>query len=275
MDPPHATRRGLLQVRPLASVCSVSSRVRADRAILASWMFARKKNSYFGRVCLLASLSIVLAGAPFFTLEPSIMLSGSWLAWTFYGLIAAGVLGWAMGKVVAARQVAVTPHGDQNPMAEVVLVLNGMTPEMASVLAGADMLKAPESHRVALDVSSSGELINVQGGRIVKIVTPRAVEMLCDEQQEQLRTHAASLASTYVEWTKLYAKRGPSLFHLVLFHQMQRRIDRRLKQLAVGVSEPLNGVLSLLESFGLTPDDHYMYIRDLVLAAQTNHPLET
>jgi hypothetical protein len=263
-----AGRRGLLHVRPLASVRPVSPSVRAARAILASWMSAGK-NSRFGRVCREASLSIVLAGALLFIIRPAIFLSGSWLAWTFYGLIAAGMLGWTIDKVVVGRQLAVTSHGDQNPMAEAVLVLNGMTPEMASVLAGTAMLQAPESDRVALDVSSSGELINVQGGRIFKVVSPRVMEMLGREQQEQLRTHAASLASTYAEWTKLYARRGPSLFHL-----MQRRIDRRLKQLAVGVSEPLNGVLSLLESFGLAPDDHYMYLRDLVVAAETSHRLE-
>jgi len=224
-------------------------------------MFSRK--SPVERLSFEASLGIVLVGTLFFILDPAHTLSGSRLAWTVYGLATAGTLGWAIVRAVAAQPVEAPRQEVQNPMAEVVLVLNGMTPEMASILAGTDGLRAPESSRVALDVSSSGELINVQGGRIVKIITPRAVELLCHEQREQLRTLAASLAGTYAEWTRLYAKRAPSLFHF-----MQRRIDRQLRQLAVGIAEPLNGVLSLLQSFGLKPDDQYTYLRDLVVLAQ-------
>jgi hypothetical protein len=253
----------------------VSSSVRAAETILASRAFAKKKTSLFGRLCLEASLAVVLTGTLFFIVKPSIIISGSWLAWIFCGLAAAGVLSWAMAKVVAARQGAATVHRDQNPMAEVVLILNQMIPEMASVLAGANVRNVPHAHGVALDVSASGELINVQGGRIIKIVTSRAVDMLGHEQRERLQTHAASLASTHVEWRRLYAKRGPSLFHLIPFQRTQQRLDRRLKQLAVGVGEPLNGVLSLLESFGLTPDDHSVYLRDLVAPAATSQPRET
>jgi hypothetical protein len=145
-------------------------------------------------------------------------------------------------------------------MAAVVLALNDMAPAMVSILSGAHAPPAPVRRGITLDVSAAGELINVQAGRTIKIVTAKAVEWLLPEQLEDLLSHAAAIAIAHAKWMKLYPKREQ------LFQFMQRRVNGRIEQLALSIDKPLNGVISLLLSFGLEPDDHFVALRALVAA---------
>jgi hypothetical protein len=159
------------------------------------------------------------------------------------------------------------PHAVQNQLADVVRMLGELAREMTETLEGTGGVRSPEEQKVVLDVGPAGELINMQGGMVTKILSASALDLLADERRQKLGTNAASLANTYVEWRKLYARRKRAPFRF-----MQRRIDAQLKKLATATREQLDDVLSLLVLFGMKPDDQFVRLRALVNAAERVDP---
>jgi hypothetical protein len=202
----------------------------------------------------------VLGAASLFMGQPLSALFGAGLIWVLIGVPAASALAWFVIERAQRSHVGAPLPVAQHELIEVVATLKGMASEMAAMLAGTDNARA--SGGTLLEVGAWGELINIEDGRVVKVVTANALELLPNEQREHLHKHAASLSETQTKWAKLYAKRNRFPFAF-----MQRRLDQRLRQLAAGTREHLDGVVAILQSLGIKPDDHYLQLRGLALAA--------
>jgi hypothetical protein len=187
-------------------------------------------------------------------------LFGPGLIWTVCGVPAVSALVWSVIDRLQRRRLDARPQAAVRwPLAEAVAALNDMAPEMAASLSGMASVRVLGPTCFMLEVGSAGELISIQDGHVVKIVTATALELLPNERREHLQTHAASLSHTHLEWAKLYTRRNRARLPFV-----RRRIDEQLRQLAAGTKEHLDGVVSVLQSLGLKPDDHYMQLRGLV-----------
>jgi hypothetical protein len=202
----------------------------------------------------------VLGAASLFTGQPLSALFGAGLVWVLIGVPAASALAWFVIERAQGSHFGAPSPVVQHELVEVVATLNGMASEMAATLAGTANARAPGG--TLLEVGAWGELINIEDGRVVKVVTATALGLLPNEQRQHLQTHAASLSETHTKWAKLYAKRNR--FPLPF---MRRRLDQRLRQLAAGTREHLDGVVSILQSLGIKPDDHYLQLRGLAVAA--------
>jgi hypothetical protein len=116
----------------------------------------------------------------------------------------------------------------------------------------------PTEHRMKIESTEGAIVARIHGNEIQRI-SANDLKKLPQEQLRHISVYEKSMENYYQIWESVY----PQLA-LVDSPVQEAKIMLQLKTIIRGMKADLEGTLAFLESCGLSLDDHYMHIRQLV-----------
>jgi DNA polymerase I-like protein with 3'-5' exonuclease and polymerase domains len=115
----------------------------------------------------------------------------------------------------------------------------------------------PAEYRVSIS-EKDGAIIATERGRETQRITRDDLQKLPSELLDHVRVYEKSMQNYYSLWSRVYPE-------LALLDGLQKaRTEQQLADLIRAMKVDLDGILGFLESAGLSLDDHYRHIRQLV-----------
>lgn len=116
----------------------------------------------------------------------------------------------------------------------------------------------PAEHRMSIK-EKNGAIVATEHGRETQRITGEDLNRLPTELLDHVRVYERSMTNHYTVWSSAY----PEL--ALLDSPIQKaRVEGQLAGVVRAMKVDLDGILGFLESAGISLDDHYRHIRQLV-----------
>jgi len=116
----------------------------------------------------------------------------------------------------------------------------------------------PAEHRMSIK-EKNGAIVATEHGRETQRITGEDLNRLPTELLDHVRVYERSMRNHYAVWSSAY----PQL--ALLDSPIQKaRVEGQLAEVVRAMKVDLDGILGFLESAGISLDDHYLHMRQLV-----------
>lgn len=154
--------------------------------------------------------------------------------------------------VAIAKRIA--SAADINAVGNAFRIIDDFEPQVKAFVAGSPEPEAPVVHSWrAEQVEESIRLVEPGGTR--QLITARDLERLDANAQKLIRAYERTMKELFERWTELKSKR------IAQDPETRREAREASDEVRHELCRELNGLLSFIESMGLSLQDHYVHVR--------------
>ena len=139
-----------------------------------------------------------------------------------------------------------------------VTLIDKISDQITRVIGKTSEPDVPKEHRMKIEKDGDA-IVSKQNGKEYQRITAKDLEQLPEADLRHIKVLEQSMENHYSIWASVYPQLALSIDPIA-----KAKIEQQLKGIISDMKNDFDGILGFLEQSGISLDDHYMHIRNLV-----------